>query len=56
MLDVIVDQVVTSTAETGARMADELDETEDHILDKRVIGERRRLGPIRRDAAQPLLQ
>jgi zinc transporter len=52
LLDVIVEQVVTSMAETGARLADELDEIEDHILDERVRGERRRLGPIRRDAVR----
>jgi zinc transporter len=52
LLDVIVDQVVTSMTETGARLADELDEIEDHILDERVRGERRRLGPIRRDAVR----
>ena len=43
---------MTSKAETGARLADELDEIEDHILNKRVRGERRRLGPIRRDAVR----
>lgn len=52
LLDVIVERVVTSMAETGARLADELDEIEDHILDERVRGERRRLGPIRRDAVR----
>ncbi|WP_348645149.1 transporter [Methylobacterium sp. P1-11] len=52
LLDVIVEQVVTAMAETGARLADELDEIEDHILDERVRGERRRLGPIRRDAVR----
>ncbi|MDH2312347.1 CorA family divalent cation transporter [Methylobacterium brachiatum] len=52
LLDVIVEQVVTSMAETGARLVDELDEIEDHILDERVRGERRRLGPIRRDAVR----
>jgi zinc transporter len=52
LLDVIVEQVVTSMAETGARLADELDEIEDHILDERVRGERRRLGPIRRDSVR----
>lgn len=52
LLDVIVDQVVTAMVETGARLADELDEIEDHILGERVRGERRRLGPIRRDAVR----
>ncbi|WP_336492999.1 CorA family divalent cation transporter, partial [Methylobacterium nigriterrae] len=48
----IVDQVVTAMAKTGGRLADELAEIEDHILDERVRGERRRLGPIRRDAVR----
>ncbi|WP_419828518.1 transporter [Methylobacterium sp.] len=52
LLDVIVERVVTSMADTGAHLADELDEIEDHILDERVRGERRRLGPIRRDAVR----
>lgn len=52
LLDVIVERIVTSMADTGARLADELDEIEDHILDERVRGERRRLGPIRRDAVR----
>lgn len=52
LLDVIVDQVVSSMTDTGARLADELDDIEDHILDERVRGERRRLGPIRRDAVR----
>lgn len=52
LLEIIVDQVVTTMAETGSRLADELDEIEDHILDERVRGERRRLGPIRRDAVR----
>ncbi|MFC6792181.1 transporter [Methylobacterium komagatae] len=52
LLDVIVDQVVTAMVETGARLADELDEIEDHILDERMRGEQRRLGPIRRDAVR----
>lgn len=52
LLDVIVGHVVDAMVETGARLADELDEIEDHILDERVRGERRRLGPIRRDAVR----
>ena len=52
LLEIIVGQVVTAMAETGGRLADELDEIEDHILDERVRGERRRLGPIRRDAVR----
>ncbi|KAB1071530.1 CorA family divalent cation transporter [Methylobacterium planeticum] len=52
LLEVIVDHVVTAMAESGGRLADELDEIEDHILDERVRGERRRLGPIRRDAVR----
>ena len=52
LLDAIVGHIVTSMAETGARLADELDEIEDHILEARMRGERRRLGPIRRDAVR----
>jgi zinc transporter len=52
LLEVIVGHVVTAMAETGGRLADELDEIEDHILDERVRGDRRRLGPIRRDAVR----
>lgn len=52
LLEIIVGQVVTAMVETGARLAEELDEIEDHILDERVRGERRRLGPIRRDAVR----
>ncbi|MCJ2012259.1 CorA family divalent cation transporter [Methylobacterium sp. J-076] len=52
LLEVIVDRVVTAMVETGGRLADELDEIEDHILDERVRDERRRLGPIRRDAVR----
>ncbi len=52
LLEIIVEQVVAAMAATGGRLADELDEIEDHILDERVRGERRRLGPIRRDAVR----
>lgn len=52
LLEGIVDHVITAMVETGSRLADELDEIEDHILDERVRGERRRLGPIRRDAVR----
>lgn len=52
LLEVIVGHVVTAMVQTGSRLADELDEIEDHILDERVRGERRRLGPIRRDAVR----
>jgi zinc transporter len=52
LLEIIVDHVVTAMLEAGSRLADELDEIEDHILDERVRGERRRLGPIRRDAVR----
>ncbi|GBU19294.1 MULTISPECIES: transporter [Methylobacterium] len=52
LLEIIVEQVVGAMARMGGRLADELDEIEDHILDERVRGERRRLGPIRRDAVR----
>jgi magnesium transporter/zinc transporter len=52
LLEGIVDHVITAMVGTGSRLADELDEIEDHILDERLRGERRRLGPIRRDAVR----
>ena len=52
LLETLVKHVIASMAATGARLADELDAIEDHILDERMRGERRRLGPIRRDAVR----
>lgn len=52
LLETLVGHVVASMAATGGRLGDELDAIEDHILDRRMRGERRRLGPIRRDAVR----
>ncbi|WP_233382255.1 CorA family divalent cation transporter [Methylobacterium sp. C25] len=54
LLETLVSHVIASMAATGARLVDELDTIEDHILERRgrTRGERRRLGPIRRDAVR----
>jgi zinc transporter len=52
LLEALVGHVVSAMAETGAGLSDELDLIEDHILEERVRDERRRLGPIRRDAVR----
>lgn len=52
ILEILVGHVVTAMAAAGGRLGDELDEIEDHILDERARGERRRLGPIRREAVR----
>lgn len=52
LLELLVGHVVASMAATGGRLADELDAIEDHILEERVRDDRRRLGPIRRDAVR----
>lgn len=52
LLEILVGHVVAAMAASGARLADELDAIEDHILEERVRGDRRRLGPIRRDAVR----
>jgi zinc transporter len=52
LLETLIGYVLTSIAESGSKLADELDGIEDHILDERVRGDRRRLGPIRRDAVR----
>lgn len=52
LLEILVGQVVASMTATGGRLADELDAIEDHILERRIRGDRRRLGPIRRDAVR----
>ncbi|WP_407526423.1 CorA family divalent cation transporter [Methylobacterium oryzisoli] len=52
LLEILIGHVVTAMATRGGRLADELDEIEDHILDERFRGDRRRLGPIRRDAVR----
>lgn len=52
LLEILVKHVIRSMVATGSRLSDELDAIEDHILDQRMRGERRRLGPIRRDAVR----
>ncbi|ACL55499.1 transporter [Methylobacterium nodulans] len=52
LLESLVGHVVGAMAATGAALSDELDAIEDHILDEAVRDERRRLGPIRRDAVR----
>lgn len=52
LLEILVGQVIASMTATGGRLADELDAIEDHILERRFRGDRRRLGPIRRDAVR----
>ena len=52
LLETLIERVVGVMAATGSRLADELDGIEDNILDGRVRDDRRRLGPIRRDAVR----
>ena len=52
LLETLIGYVIASIAERGTRLSDELDTIEDRILDERVRGDRRRLGPIRRDAVR----
>lgn len=52
LLENLVGEVVASMAATGGRLADELDGIEDRILERPIRGDRRRLGPIRRDAVR----
>ena len=52
LLETLIGYVIVSIAASGAKLSDELDGIEDHILDERVRGDRRRLGPLRRDAVR----
>ena len=52
LLEMLVGQVVSAMAATGQRLSDALDSIEDHILDGRPRDDRRRLGPVRRNAVQ----
>jgi zinc transporter len=52
LLETLVGYAITTIAKGGTRLADELDDIEDRILDNPVRGDRRRLGPIRRDAVR----
>jgi len=52
LLETLIGYVIASIAASGGKLSDEIDGIEDHILDERVRGDRRRLGPIRRDAVR----
>ena len=52
LLETLINCVIASIAASGGKLSDEVDGIEDHILDERVRGDRRRLGPIRRDAVR----
>ncbi len=52
LLERLIGYVIASIAASGSNLADEVDAIEDHILEERVRGDRRRLGPIRRDAVR----
>ncbi|MBY0251520.1 MAG: transporter [Methylobacterium organophilum] len=52
LLETLIGHVIAAIATSGARLSDELDGIEDHILDEPVRGDCRRLGPVRRDAVR----
>ncbi|MCJ2024732.1 CorA family divalent cation transporter [Methylobacterium sp. J-067] len=52
LLEMLVGHVVSAMAATGQKLSDALDGIEDHILDGRPRDDRRRLGPVRRDAVR----
>lgn len=52
LLETLIGYVIASISASGGKLSDELDGIEDHILDERVRGDRRRLSPIRRDAVR----
>jgi magnesium transporter/zinc transporter len=52
LLETLVGHAIAIIADGGTRLADELDAVEDRILDQPVRDDRRRLGPIRRDAVR----
>lgn len=52
LLEILIGSVITAIAERGEHLTDALDGIEDRILDERVHGDRRNLGPIRRDAVR----
>ena len=52
LLEALVGHVVSAMADTGQRLADTLDGIEDHILVDRPRDDRRRLGPVRRNAVR----
>jgi magnesium transporter/zinc transporter len=52
LLEILIGSVITAITERGERLTEALDGIEDRILDERVRGDRRTLGPIRRDAVR----
>ena len=52
LLETLMGYVIASIAASGTKLTDDLDAIEDHVLDDRVRDDRRRLGPIRRDAVR----
>ncbi|MGY2052090.1 transporter [Methylobacterium sp. JK268] len=52
LLESLVGHVVTAIAQRGTALSEELDAIEDHIIDEAARDERRRIGPIRRDAVR----
>ena len=52
LLETLVGHVVSAMAVTGQKLSDALDGIEDHILDGRPRDDRRRLGPVRRNAVR----
>lgn len=52
LLETLVGYAIASISTGGAALSDELDAIEDNILDQALREDRRRLGPIRRDAVR----
>lgn len=52
LLETLIGYVIAAIATSGARLSDELDGIEDHILDEHIRSDCRRLGPVRRDAVR----
>ncbi|XYD11843.1 CorA family divalent cation transporter (plasmid) [Methylobacterium sp. NMS12] len=52
LLESLVGHVASAMAATGQRLSDTLDGIEDHVLDGRPRDDRRRLGPVRRNAVR----
>jgi magnesium transporter/zinc transporter len=52
LLELLVGHVVSAMAATGQKLSDALDGIEDHILEGRPRDDRRRLGPVRRNAVR----
>ncbi|ACA16474.1 Mg2 transporter protein CorA family protein [Methylobacterium sp. 4-46] len=52
LLEALIGHVVGAMAKEGAALSEELDAIEDHVIEETSRVERRRLGPIRRDAVR----